>query len=75
MPCIEAFMSNGIVFDVSAAAVLFLSLLLVIDPMRLQEVSFSPFCVQTGTVHKNSKTLAATPFFLHARNISLYVFF
>lgn len=38
-------MSNGIVFDVAAAALPFLSLLLVIDPMRLQEVSLSTFLV------------------------------
>jgi hypothetical protein len=50
-PALKLLMSNGIVFDVAAAALPFLSLLLVIDPMRLQEVSLSPFCMQTGTVH------------------------
>jgi hypothetical protein len=33
----------------------FLSLLLVIDPMQLQDVSFSPFCVQIQTAYKIQK--------------------
>lgn len=77
-PALKLLMSNGIVFDVAAAALPRLSLLLVIDPMRLQEVSFSLFCMQTETVQKIQKRWghAAALFTYLARRkyISLYSF-
>ena len=57
-PALELLTFNAIIFDVAApvsAALLFLSLLLVIDPMQLQDVSFSPSCMQIRTAYKIQK--------------------
>ena len=57
-PALELLTFNVIIFDVAApvsAALLFLSLLLVIDPMQLQDVSFSPSCMQIRTAYKIQK--------------------
>ena len=70
-------MSNAIIFDVAApvsaasATLRFLSLLLVIDPMQLHDVSFSPSCMQirTDRIIQKCQGQNLSTFILHAGNL------